>query len=910
MRPTLHHSPRGLVRGPIDAVTLLVACMVAIVATVGTTAGQAPPPPPGPPAGRVGPPGSPVPLGPTRPSDTQAPAGSTADTAGEIVQPERGPPPKPTLEVRTSSLLQHRRGEWTALDIRAINPTNQPTEALVSILFEGGTRQFARRLWVPANGDRFTWLPIRVPAEAGSEGAIEYTALVLDAGADREILTHREGDSLTSSALLRISDDPVRSGLILPRPVLPSTPAEEATREDWPKTLAAARSARGLNITSPLIVPDFLPPWHMTQRGLDVLLLASDRLESDTAGLAALRSWVRDGGRLLIALDAVAPETVDSILGHDAGIEVVDRVELDAFTMATRDRSNGMEASDPFDLEVPVEMVRVITSHPDVPSRVDGWPAASWVPCGLGDVLITTVGPRSWVGNDGVEPTGATRALAARLLAGRPDRLDADRLRPALEQQIGYSTPSRGVAAAILGLFCAAILAAGLLWGSHRRLDNLAWFVPVASVVATAMLALVGMSHSRNVAPTIAAGTLLRLDPATGEAILDGNAAVYDQQTRPVAWTGHDRNWVLPNASQGTNGERVVWLDDDLESTQNTTTHAGSVDRLTIRGATTIVPGLSVQGRFGPGGLEGAIDAGPISNLRDAAVVGMPGPAMAVTLADDGSFRADVDALMAPGQYNPATLLSPDARWRQEAVRRVLQSPEEFMAESGKKQSQSSAGVGGALALRRRPWLLFWCDPPSAPSWDTPEGFATRSSTLAFAPLHFTRTPSGSPFRIPSAFLPIRLGEGTQGRSNAFDVRRGAWVKGLTTPTETLLQFLLPDAVLPCTLDSGKLALRINAPSRDLEVSAFRDGQAVSLLKVSEPNGVYEVALGPEHLAVEGDAIPITIAVSPTAAERTEALKGDAPPVNSKKYQEQIDTSASSTWEIDYVRLSVDGRTN
>jgi len=879
---------------------LMVLCAVAILASVGAAFAQGPATPesqttpPGPLTGQGGPPG------PAR----QVPS----DAA--VVAPQEGTTPAAALEVRTSSLLQHRLGEWTTLDIRATNPTSVPIEALVAVLFEGGTRQYARRLWVPAKGDRSTWLPIRVPAETLREGAIEYTRLVLDADADREILSRREGDSLTSTELLRISDDPVRSSLILPRPILPATPREEAIRDGWPRALAAARLSRGLNTTSPLLVPDFLPPWHMTSRGLDVLLLASDRLESDTAGLAALRSWVRDGGRLWIALDAVAPETVTSILGHDTGIEVVDRVELDAFTMATGDATNPAAVTDQFDLEVPVEMVRVITSHADVPSRVEGWPAAIWVPCGQGDVLITTVGPRAWVGADGTTPIGATRALATRLLAGRPDRLDADRFRPSLEQQIGYATPSRGVAAAILGLFCAAILAAGWRWGARRRLDNLAWFVPLASVAATGILALVGMASSRSVSPTIASGTLLRLEPATGEVIIDGNAAVYDQQSRPVAWTGRRRTWVLPDASQGTNGERVVWLDDDQETTTNTTTHAGSIDRLTIRGATSIIPGIAVTGRFGPGGLEGAIDAGPLSAIRDPAIVGMPGPALAVTLAGDGSFTAGVGALMAPEQYNPSPLLTDDARWRQAAVRRLLQSPEDFATESGRRRSQTTAGIGGTSALRRRPWMLFWCDLPSASPGDMPEGFAERSSTLGIAPIDLARTPSGTPFRIPSTFLPIRLGDGTQGRSNAFDVRRGEWVKGLTTPTETLLRFQLPDAVLPCTLDAGRLVLRINAPSREVEVSAFQGDKPAPLLKVGEPNGVYEIALRPEHLTVDRGAVPIAIQVSLTKAERAEAAKRDAPEFNTKEYQDQIDSSASSTWEIDYVRLSVDGRTN
>lgn len=852
--------------------------------------------PPGPPRG--GPPGPPPSPPTTGPADAAAPA------------PIRPAPPPPTLEISTSSLLQHRLGEWSAIDVRATNPTSEDKEAIVSILFEGEQRQFARRLWVPAKGDRSTWLPIKVPAESKSEAGLEYTTLILEAGSERELLNRREGEGLTSSAVLRISSDPVRSAIIVPRPMVNTSAAWENLRRDWPPALAAARTSRSLNPTSPILVPDFLPPWTMANRGIDVLLLATDRLESDTAGLATLRGWVRDGGRLWIALDVVSPNTVRAILGHDSGIEVVDRVELDRFTIATEDRQSGMTRTDEVDVEEPVDMVRVVTSHADVPCRVDGWPAAIWVPYGQGDVLITTIGPRALVQPDGVTAIGATATLATRLLAGRPDRLDVGRLQGALEKQIGYATPSRTVAASILGLFCGALFLAGWAWGRRQHLDRLAWFVPAVSLGTATVLGLVGVANSRSVAPTIATGTLLRLGPATGEALRDGAAAVFDLESRPTSWTGSRRTWVFPEASQGLNGERVTWLDDDTESTQNTTTHAGSVESLAIRGALPLVEGGLVRARFGPDGLEGRIDAGKLTDLRDPAIVGLPGPALAVNLGDDGRFVAAVDGVMAAGQYNPASILSDDARWRQEATRRLLQSPEDYASESGRRKEQAPAGISGALALRRRPWLLFWCDPGSDRGWDHPEGFVDRSATLALSPVDIERTASGTPFRIPPTFLPPRSGVTEQGRSNAFDNRRGEWVKGLTTPTDTLLRFPLPDEVIPCTLDKGQLTLRINAPSRTVAVAAFRDGQPVVLDSFAEPNGVYEIDLGPEDLAIDKGAIPIRITISPTKAEQASAALADAPVTDRKKYANETDASVNSTWDIEYLRLSVDGRTN
>ena len=109
--------------------------------------------------------GAPAGAQPPCPPPTSAPAAESPDAPA----PTRAPSPPPALEITTSSLLQHRLGEWSTLDIRATNPTSEPKEAIVSILFEGGQRQYARRLWVPANGDRTTWLPIKVPADAPAQ---------------------------------------------------------------------------------------------------------------------------------------------------------------------------------------------------------------------------------------------------------------------------------------------------------------------------------------------------------------------------------------------------------------------------------------------------------------------------------------------------------------------------------------------------------------------------------------------------------------------------------------------------------------------------------------------------------------------------------------------------------------------
>ena len=80
----------------------------------------------------------------------------------------------------------------------------------------------------------------------------------------------------------------------------------------------------------------------------------------------------------------------------------------------------------------------------------------------------------------------------------------------------------------------------------------------------------------------------------------------------------------------------------------------------------------------------------------------------------------------------------------------------------------------------------------------------------------------------------------------------------------------------------------------------------MSLLKVAEPNGTYQIDVGAAELALDaGGAVPITITVSATAKERAAVAKGEGSDFDSA----MSDSSLSSTWDIEHVRLTVDGHT-
>jgi hypothetical protein len=851
--------------------------------------------------------------------------GQQADGAAEPASPAG------QIEIHTSSRLRHVPGSWSYLDVLATNRGDTEGEALVVVSFPTADgRQYARRVWLPARGERTTWLPVRIPTEIpAGRTTMPMTVMTLDARAAGDQLSRAdEGTGFVQEDLLRISDDAVRSATYLDRQVLDDAEWVGAASAEYTTTLAVARTAVQLSTSFADLADDLMPPWPTVFRGLDQILLASDRILTDTGGVAALRGWVRDGGRLWVALDAIRPETAAAILGDDRRLEVIDRVQLDRYTIDADDADGVGRSEDACELDRPVDFVRVVTSHPGVVARIGGWPAAIQIPYGNGEVVITTLGPRGWLAADGTA-TQALKLIAARLLTVRSGRLDPSRLQAALETRIGATVPPRWLAGTVLGAFSLALVSAALLLGFRGRLAGLGIAVPALALLATLALVAIGRAGSRGLPAQIATAEVVRLAPRTGETLTDGVAAVYDTVTRDVAWSGDGRQWAIPRPQPGTPPGRLLFGDDDRVVAGGMPTHSRSIDRVALAGIGA-TRGAVARGRFGPEGLEGRLavaDFPPAADGADPFIVAWPSAALAVTLAEDGGFSAPASAIMAADQYASAAVLSAESIWRQEVVRTLLAIPGGAMEDGDRPVARISPDAEPP-PLQGRPWLAYWTRPETdgfglASSFDlrraadsdlrraTDSDFRRaadpdfrraadsdfRRAALVVAELAIDRTPPGSRFRIPATFLRPQPVSGEMGRSAAFDPRTGRWIRGLTRPTETLLRFQLPSEVLPCRLDAARIEVRATAPGRVLTIAPFAAGQAADPTAIADPAGVSVIEIPGSTLQPDSRG-GLTFRIAIGQADRPTGQGAD-----------DDDSELTDTWQIDHVRLTVDGTT-
>lgn len=804
----------------------------------------------------------------------------------------------PILSSASSAFIRrHRSDAWSVAGMAAANSGSEDGDAVLALFYtdEPG-RQYVRRLWVPAQTRRYDWAPFQIPGRVvNADKQVSVRTAMLDVSGSREVLQRRRGELLANEMILAIDTDPIKTAAYFRKPLLGEEPEGAFPDEDVSDTVGLARTTTGLSVRVSQTELDFLPPWVEVLRTYDNMILTADRIQSDSAGQAALRSWLITGGRLWIALDRVSPETIDLLLGNAVDLQIVDRVELDQYKLLSRDAIGGAVVEENCEFDVPVEMVRVVTSASDIPCRVNGWPAAIRVPYGEGEVLITTLGARGWRDEYKPQPTRALTALANRLFQLRRGSPSPLAFQTGLEQRIGYKVPRRSFAVAILGSYCGVLLLAGLALGRTKRLERLAWVVPAVTLTAALIFVVLGVTNSNRVPPTLAHAQLVQFLPQSNEARVEGLAAIYDQQSREVTWRSAERSWILPDLADDASVRRLIWTDQDGTETQNASIKAGSIGLATESAVRQLPQHVGVHARFGPEGLEGLFSQGELEGVEDAVLLNPAAPPLAVKLDALGRLVATPDDVLAAGQFTSEALLSDEQRRRQDVMRRLFDPADN-------------------VQFPWTPSLAFWSRPLEA-AMTYPEGVAVSGVALGVLALDLERTLPGTRFRIPAPFLRTSALPGRSGTTTAYESRLGQWVRGLTRPTEVVLRFQLPDQVLPGVLDRGVLTIRGNAPSRSIQILAFQGSELKLVREFRNLNGVVTTDLSREHLTLDAQGgVRLTVLVGETEGQRlkreTEEAAVRRPNQGSDSSETDMnETVDNSTWQFEYVRLTVDGQT-
>ena len=788
---------------------------------------------------------------------------------------------------------------WGTFDVVLTNLSNvdRRGRVLASWVERPGARssapQYGRDVWIPAHSTIRTWMLVGPPTSQDSPRTRELRVLLYDlTDGGEKLLLPPDGRIRTRNVLYRKRElstavlvneemlEPSQGGLL---------PAPEPAADEVLRFARVFRHASNLSEYVRRVNPGPLPPTAEAFDGIDHFVVASGRLARDPDGLRALRRWLERGGKVWVMLDRIEPggllPILGALLGEAVDFTVVDRVSLDHFAVASVSAGEIPAGQPDQQHDRPVDFVRVLLPATEqVQHTVNGWPVWFSRQVGRGKLVFTTLGSRGWFLPRTPEnwptwftwfkhdptlpvPTSALEVLATAMQPPReesPFRTEA--FRPLVAGEIGYVVIGRGTVGLVFGIFLLALLALRFVLKRFRRPELLGWLAPAAALVVACVFVALGESSRKAAPPTVAVAQFVDAVPGTGEVAIHGLLAVYRPDSGP-AEAAAERGGLFELDLKGVEGptRRLILSDRGAWHWENMSLPAGVLWAPFRYAAPTGAP-LTAVARFGSGGLEGKLEAGPFTaDLADAVLATPSGRNLALRLGRDGTFRAGPADILPGGQFLPGAVLSDVQQQRQGLYRKFLAKP--------------GAALGG------RNVLLAWSRPVDTHFRFMP-GVRTVGTALLLVPLQLERIAPGARALIPGPFVTCqRIVRGIPTRLT----REGRAAVVLE------LRFQLPPAVLPFEVERARLTVRIDAPSRRVSVSGRADGKAVEISRVESPLDPIRADIAKGRLLVldDGGGLRLTLTVS-------DLLGGGRAEAGASQREQK--------WTIEYVELEVTGR--
>ena len=812
---------------------------------------------------------------PTEPTDTE----SNQDGA---VAADATAPKNVALSVAPAGAGRNRAGRWSTLSVNGLNRTDEDSEELGIVTIGDRTNlQYARKFWIPAYSKRQGWINVQIPEDiADNQLQVPMTTMHLKATESGESFQPNVVGMTKSSRGLLIARSKVVTGAIL-APRDPS-PADADRADVLSRTIYSAMDAvivdeQDLGLVE--LSGGFIPPTANPLDALDVIVVANDSILQDTVAVQRFQSWLQSGGNVWIMADQLKPESVRALLGDSSCYSVVDEVELNDYTMVVPPaHSSAKEATYDWTTEQPVTLLRVLADTDEVESTIDGWPAAFWKDVGQGRVLFTTLGAKGWL-KEGDVPITPLTSIAEDLFAQKSEPADqVARISRFLDQEIGYTIPSRATVATILGLHLLFVFGIGIWLVRKQALQYLAVLIPVTALLAMGSLIAIGKANTSQVPSTIATGQIARALPGSASLRMESVNAIFSQERQPLPITvAADTTALMVGESDSSELMRIVWDDSGKSTWEFVDQPPGVVRHVKSQSLVTLPQPWKVVGKFTENGFEGALQGIQASTVQDPVIASSPSPSLAVEFDPDSDGRFIASKMLERDQYIDSALVTDTQQQRQQFIREVV------------------SGEGSPVS--ETPSLLLWTEPvPTGTTFG--DGFGREGWALASIPIRIDRVAPGESFMIPPIFVSLRAS--SRGPSIFFDTTIGKTPDSFNKPGKFEVRCVPPSAVLPCEISSAVIALRAIAPGRTMTIRGFNGDQPVTLLEQASPNGRVEFIVdNPEVLGLDAEGgLPIEVSFSQTEKEKI---------AESQSLSRTEQQSSTNSWSVDYFNVTLKG---
>lgn len=741
-----------------------------------------------------------------------------------------------------------QQDRWGVSRSVVVNPGDSEAEALVrvNIAQEGGAG-FASRVWLPPQSRRVVNTPIRVTGGSASANRVTLQTTLMT-----EVAGQARVEGPTEASVLQ------RGG---PFNVVIVGGDDASGAFDL---IAELRSASGLSPGIGGVASRDLP-WSIEgYDSLDGLVLAERSPQLNSSQYAALRGWVREGGRVWLMLDKVDPAWALSAFGDVVDVAVLGEDDLNTFAIRDADADERWL----YHADDTCRLLHVDLSGAQTLQWVGGSPVAARFDFGHGRVMVTMLSPQGWL--SGPSSRQAIVPLMSFVEGQRIEHPDVAGLManftPYVTQQMGYQVVGRGWIVLAFGVLVAMILLAVVVL---RRWHRLEWVGPVGVVAGAGVAAVIvlgGMAGRKELGSKVWRAQLIDIE--ADHARVSESVNVYraaGDPTRQITPTMREGGLLLPASGDAQGAAPVVWTDPQTSSLPDLELRADAAQRF-LAESTVDLP-LSPRALVSFDATGAAVQVQGMA-LADGTgpIVLSPSGALALNPSESG-WAGGLSQVMLPGQFSSSTLMSDTDVARQSVLRGLMQDP----------------------AIVRSPRLACWTTPLDTPLHLSMAGEAG-GGALALLPVEFVAATAGGAITIPWPFIAMTPYRGPlDGRAFGtaiYDPESREWIAEVQQSMRVVMRFELPEGYRSMVADSLSLSIDVRAPGREIDVFVVDGGRSRSVVSMSD-------ALGRQNLELTGEDVP--------------SVSADGAIVIGLDVGEFADPLKPRSWSIQGMELSVKG---
>ncbi|MCH7729368.1 MAG: hypothetical protein IH991_23255, partial [Planctomycetes bacterium] len=410
---------------------------------------------------------------------------------------------------------------------------------------------------------------------------------------------------------------------------------------------------------------------------------------------------------------------------------------------------------------------------------------------------------------------------------------------------------------------------------------------PVSATVSVVVLVIMGNQKRLAVPSTTAVVQVIQVESDSEDIQVSGQVAIYQPTGAAIAFSSNAGGLFYPDLT-GLRGDKktIVWTDFDKWEWENLEFSGGEVRCADIRFSMTARTPVRFSATFGPKGLTGSAEFGPLKPFRDAIVVASDNQFVAVRFDDNGNFHAQAADALAPNEFITSAILSDEQRRRQNVYRELFRREKTDLPQN-----------------LHQPMLLAWTDAVDVPL-SLPDLDRESNSAIVVTPLLLQRPPPSQPVRIPAPFVTYRLipdpgKPNAVGMTSAYSTRTRKWRKSMQA-TQAFLRFQIPRSIMPLQIERATMTLNIHSPSRLVKIVAFANGEATTLRSFESPSGTKQIVIQNASVLQLDDrgGFPIGILVERHPAELA-AVSGQSVPT--------VSEFPDLEWHIESVSMELEG---